>query len=470
MGRSGSPSGPSVPATPEHLWLMVFEELPAATRVTGRRTGGAPPALVRQLEAEIRATRKQQQLLVEQLESGNQELKAANEEILSMNEELQSSNEELVTSKEELQSTNEELTTLNAQLQEKVQELTVVNDDLANLLVGTDIVTVFLDADLCIKRFTTVATRLFNLLPSDVGRPITHITTSLMDVDLPADARAVMETLVPIEREATGRFGGKYLLRLFPYRTADRAVNGVVLTLVDVTALKATEQELRVTKEQEAADLQRMSRLHGVSTRLAGTENVQPLLEEILGAAIEITGADMGNIQTLEEPGRLTIAAHVGFKQPLLDYFARATTDTDSAGSAALANRRRVMVEDVNSSPIFSGKASLDALLAAGVRAVQSTPLFDRSGELVGMFSTHFRTQHQFSESEERWLDLLGRQAADLIVRRNAGRAPDVADEGTGAARRRSDEVAHPRARGDAGDQRGRKLGRRLATRRSPDL
>ena len=228
--------------TPEHLCLMVFEDLPAATRVRGRRPGGAPPALVRQLEAEIRATRQQQQLLVEQLESSNQELTAANEEILSTNEELQSSNEELVTSQEELQSTNEELTTLNAQLQEKVQELTVVNDDLANLLASTDIVTVFLDADLCIKRFTTVPTRLFNLLPSDVGRPITHITTSLMDVDLPADARAVLATLVPIEREATGRFGRKYLLRLLPYRTADRAVNGVVLTLVDVTALKATEQ------------------------------------------------------------------------------------------------------------------------------------------------------------------------------------------------------------------------------------
>ena len=255
-----------------------------------------------------------------------------------MNEELQSTNEELVTSKEELQSTNEELTTLNAQLQEKVQELTVVNEDLANLLVSTDIVTVFLDANLCVKRFTTVATQLLNLLPSDVGRPITHIATTLLNVDLPAAARSVLDTLVPIEREVAAVGDRQFVLRLLPYRASDNSVKGVVLTLVDVTALKTIERELRATKEEVSADLRRMSRLHDVSTRLAGAEGQKALLEEILAAAIDITGADTGTVQISEESGHLTIAAQIGFEQPFLDYFDRIGTDTESTYIAAMAS------------------------------------------------------------------------------------------------------------------------------------
>lgn len=236
--------------TAESLWLMIFEELPSSPRAGGRHASGKQPALVRRLEAELRATKKEQQHLIEQLESGNEELQAANEEILSMNEELQSTNEELVTSKEELQSMNEELTTLNAQLQDKVQELTTVNDDLANLLVSTDIATVFIDTDFRIKRFTTAATHLLNLVPSDAGRPIKHFATNLVDVDLSLEARAVLKTLTPIEKEVAAEDGRQYLIRVLPYRAEGKAVQGVVLTLVDVTALKNTERELRVARDQ----------------------------------------------------------------------------------------------------------------------------------------------------------------------------------------------------------------------------
>ena len=132
------------------------------------------------MQVELRATKKEQQHLVAQLESSNEELRAANAEVHSMNEELQSANEELTTSKEELQSMNEELTTLNMQLQDKVHELTGVNDDLANLLVSTDIATVFLDTDLRIKRFTTAASHVFNLQKSDTGRPLSHLASNLI--------------------------------------------------------------------------------------------------------------------------------------------------------------------------------------------------------------------------------------------------------------------------------------------------
>jgi hypothetical protein len=395
-----------------------------------------------------------------------------------MNEELQSTNEELVTSKEELQSTNEELTTLNAQLQEKVQELTVVNEDLANLLVSTDIVTVFLDADLCVKRFTTVATQLLNLLPSDVGRPITHIATTLLNVDLPAAARSVLDVLAPIEREVAAQGDRQFVLRLLPYRASDNSVKGVVLTLVDVTALKTIERELRATKEEVSADLRRMSRLHNVSTRLAGAEGQKALLEEILAAAIDITGADTGTVQIPQESGHLTIAAQIGFEQPFLDYFDRIGTGTESTYIAAMASRRNVMVEDVSESPVFAGKPSLNVLATAGVRAVQSTPLMDRNGEFVGVLSTYFRKPHPVAQSEQQWLDLLGRQVAGSAGA--PGGRPDRAPQGRaapgrgkgriGAARRRSDEVAHARARGDARHQRCAELGRRPATRLAPGL
>ena len=335
-----------------------------------------------------------------------------------MNEELQSTNEELLTSKEELQSMNEELTTLNQQLQDKVQELTAVNDDLANLLMSTDIATVFLDDKLRIKRFTTAATQLLNLLPSDVGRPITHMNTNLVNIDLAGDAQTVLNRATLLEREASARDGKHYFLRILPYHSSEsRVIQGVVLTLVDLTALKESERELRATREQMADDLRRMTRLHEASARLAGRGDAREMQEEILRAALEITGADMGNVQRADEAGGLTIAAQVGFERPFLEFFARVDSHTDSVCGRAMAASQRVTVDDVTTSPMFAGSAALQVLLAAGVRAVQSTPLFDRSNRFLGMLSTHYRSIHHFSDDELRWMDLLARHVADVIGR-----------------------------------------------------
>ena len=413
----------------DDLWLMIFEELPASPRLT-RRAAAAAPSLVHQLESELRATKKEQQQLVEQLESSNEELKAANEEVLSMNEELQSTNEELITSKEELQSMNEELTTLNQQLQEKVQELTDVNDDLANLLVSTDIATVFLDDKLRIKRFTTAATQLLNLLPADVGRPITHISTNLVNTDLARDARTVLNRATPLEREASAQDGKQYFLRILPYRSSEgRVIQGVVLTLVDLTPLKETERELRTTRAQMVEDLRRMTRLHEASARLPGLGDAREMQEEILRAALEITGAEMGNVQQADEAGGLGIAAQVGFEPPFLEFFARVDSHTDSVGAAMTASQR-VTVNDVTTSPIFAGTAALQVLLAAGVRALQSTPLFDRSNRFLGMLSTCYRSVHHFSDGELRWVDLLARHAADVIGRQQTEELLARAQEG----------------------------------------
>ena len=218
----------------------------------GHKTPDSAPRLIRRLEAELRKVKREQARLIERLERSRHELNEAHEEVSSTNEELQSTNEELLNSQQELQSTNEQLITLNAQLRDRVHELTTVNDDLANLLVSTDIATVFLDTDLHIKRYTTAATHLLNLLPSDVGRSITHMATNLVNVDLGRDARFVLDSVVPVGKEVAAQDGRQYVLRLLPYRTEDGHVQGVVLTFVDVTALKTTEYELRDARDDLA--------------------------------------------------------------------------------------------------------------------------------------------------------------------------------------------------------------------------
>jgi len=406
------------PNAAERLWLLIFEDLPAAAAVPAQRVTGKTHELVRRLEAELGATKKEQAQLVEQLESSNEELKAANEEVLSMNEELQSTNEELVTSKEELQSLNEELTTLNTQLQEKVDEVVAVSDDLANLLVSTDIATVFLDRELRIKRFTTVATTLLNLLPSDVGRPLSHVTSNLVDVDLSRDARAVLVNVERIEKEVRVQDGKHYILRMLPYRSSiDNAVQGVVMTLSDVTGLKAIENDLKAATERVSADLRRMSRLHEVSTRLAGRGDLPLLLDEIASAAVEITSADMGAVQLMGETGTLTIAAQRGLQPSFLDFLNSVNARTDGVYGTALASRQRVTVDDVTQSPLLRDSPSLNILLSAGVRAEQLTPLVSLAGELLGVLSTYYRTPPRLEEPDLRWLDLLARQAADVIDR-----------------------------------------------------
>jgi two-component system CheB/CheR fusion protein len=175
----------------------------------------------------------------------NEELKASNEEVMSMNEELQSTNEELETSKEELQSLNEELSTVNSQLRDKVDELEDANDDMTNLLASVDIATLFLGVDRTIQRFTPSATRLFNLISTDVGRPIDHITACFADPELKGDIDQVLQSLVPCEREVSRDNEQWFLRRITPYRTADNRISGVVLSLTDITELKRAELDLR---------------------------------------------------------------------------------------------------------------------------------------------------------------------------------------------------------------------------------
>lgn len=237
------------------LMLVVFEDITSLSRpeIRGKskRVSRADQHLA-ELERELNITKTALQSTVEELETSNEELKSTNEELQSTNEELQSTNEELETSKEELQSINEELVTVNAELQSKVDELSQTNDDVVNMLSSTDIGTIFLDERLRIKRFTPAISRLFHLLPSDCGRPISHIMPEFINQDIVHDAENVLHTLVFKEQEVLTKTGGWYLMRIMPYRTFANVIEGVVVTFVDVSELK--KQKLVAEHAQRYAE------------------------------------------------------------------------------------------------------------------------------------------------------------------------------------------------------------------------
>ncbi|MGH8610019.1 MAG: chemotaxis protein CheB, partial [Gammaproteobacteria bacterium] len=181
------------------LWLVTFATPPGAA-LTAQPTPRAieESAAVHHLEDELADAKKELESVVADLESANEELKVSNEEAMSMNEELQSTNEELETSKEELQSLNEELTTVNTELEEKVADLERTNNDLDNLLSSTHTATLFFDREFRIKRYTPASTRLFNLIPSDLNRPVADIASKCSDGHLLSDAQQVLDTLTPL--------------------------------------------------------------------------------------------------------------------------------------------------------------------------------------------------------------------------------------------------------------------------------
>jgi two-component system CheB/CheR fusion protein len=237
--------------TPEALQgmvLVVFKEVKPAppAKNTGRiKTGAAANARIAELEQELGQAHEELQFNREGMQSSQEELKSMNEELQSTNEELQSTNEELTTSKEELQSMNEELQTVNAEQTSRVETLERINNDMQNLLNSTEIITLFLDNELRIKRFTPGANKLFKLITGDVGRPLTDLSSELRYPELPTDAREVLRTLVFCERQVTASDGRWFTVRIMPYRTTDNRIEGVVMTFSNITTAKHLETELR---------------------------------------------------------------------------------------------------------------------------------------------------------------------------------------------------------------------------------
>jgi two-component system CheB/CheR fusion protein len=233
--------------------LVVFEDAgegaqSAASNVAEAVIPAEPAA--RQFEDELVWVKAQLRATIEQYETQTEEMKASNEELQAMNEELRSTAEELETSKEELQSVNEELTTVNQELKIKIEELSQANDDFRNLMNSTDIGTVFLDRSLRLKLFTPRARDIFNLIPADVGRPLSDITAHLADTDLRADLERVADSLQPVQREVSTHEGRWYLMNVLPYRTAQDRIEGVIVTFLDITGRKEAEGQLLISEER----------------------------------------------------------------------------------------------------------------------------------------------------------------------------------------------------------------------------
>jgi len=241
------------PEATRELLLISFQDtvLPQPEKSTRRKRVTAKGELkrVEELEQDLAYTKENLQATIEEMQAANEELKSTNEELQSTNEELQSTNEELETSKEELQSVNEEIITVNAELQAKIEQLTDIQNDMKNLLENINIGTIFLNDRLAIRRFTRDATKVYRLAASDTGRPLADIRSLIPDVDLISDAAAVLDSLIPREKQVRTINSEWYLVRLIPYRTLENVIDGVVLTFSNITALKAVEAEVQVARD-----------------------------------------------------------------------------------------------------------------------------------------------------------------------------------------------------------------------------
>jgi two-component system CheB/CheR fusion protein len=237
------------PMARSQRFLVILERAPAPPAPPAGQTrplrGHDSDPRIDALLQDLRTKDEYLQATNEELETSNEQLRSSNEEMQSINEELQSTNEEIETSKEELQSVNEELATVNSELQANLGDLARVNNDMTNLLAGTGIATVFVDNQLRILRFTPAASRIINLIASDVGRPVGHLSSTLVGYDrLVADTEAVLETLVPANIEVQTKAGVYYAMRILPYRTLDNVIEGAVITFQDITAIIAAREAL----------------------------------------------------------------------------------------------------------------------------------------------------------------------------------------------------------------------------------
>jgi len=295
----------------EPLAIFCVEEVGAAGPDLGGRAGttydlaAVTEQRIHDLEHELQFNRENLQATIEELETSNEELQASNEELLASNEELQSTNEEL-------QSVNEELHTVNAEHQQKIVELTELNNDLDNLLASSRIYTLFLDESLDVRKFTPDLDAIFPILPTDVGRPFAHLRHRLVGLD-------PLELVREVERSGTGRevevvtdSGAWFVLRVLPYRIAEGVSAGIVLSLVDVSGLKATQRELMASEGRFAHLFETLHEgviFHDMNGRItdanpAACALLNQALEQLVGRSSVELGWAVADDSGAEVPGR----------------------------------------------------------------------------------------------------------------------------------------------------------------------
>jgi len=303
---------------------------------------------------------------------------------------------------------------------------------LAAIVNGSDDAIIGKDLNGVITTWNKGAERLFGYKAAEaIGQPVSSL---LIPADRQNEEPDILERLRRGERvdhfeTVRRRKDGALLdisLTISPIKDNSGKIIGASKIARDVSEHKRAEQTIRMLNAQFAADLAVMTQIQQLSTRSIQGNQYSQLLCEIIDTAIQITGANMGSIQLLEN-GVLTIAAHRGFKAPFLDFFS-AVHEGDAAWREAIARGERMIVEDVTNSSMFAGKSTLAAMLGAGVIAFQSTPLVTRIGDVLGTLSTHYGARRRPADCDLRLLDILARQTADVIERKRAEDALRVSE------------------------------------------
>ena len=296
------------------------------------------------------------------------------------------------------------------------------NQLLASIIESSDDAIISKDLNGVITSWNRGAEQIFGYSAEEaIGKPV----SMLAPPDRKHEMRDILERLRSGERiahfETVRRTKRGELLNISltvsPVHDADGRIVGASKIARDITRQKQAERQLALVNDELAEELRGTRGLHELGQRLIALKDWRSLLSEILTAARTITGADMSNIQLLDHSGALRIESQHGFEREFLDFFDTVRDEEASACGAALARRERIVVEDVEKSPIFAGTPALKVMLNAGVKAVQSTPLTTHAGVLVGILSTHYREARQPGERDLRLIDLLARQAAELIAR-----------------------------------------------------
>ncbi|MBX0289070.1 PAS domain-containing protein [Hymenobacter sp. HSC-4F20] len=352
------------------LLLVAFEDQPTSRKV---RLGKLPSGnlnrdeVVTALDKELQYTKHRLQTTIEEMESSLEELKSTNEELQSTNEELQSTNEEAMTNKEEMQSLNEELMTLNMQYLAKTEELAQTANDMKNLLDATEIAIIFLDNNMNVKRFTPSVARIIHLLPTDVGRPISHFASTLRYDYLLRDVRQVLDRLTTVETNIQATSGEWYSMRVLPYRTLDNYIKGVVITFSEITALKKLENQLQAGALM-AASLQETMRQpvlaldDDLRIAFANLSFAQLLgattSAELLGASLTTVGQGALNRAELLEPLWLLLSHDPGANE-----FSNLHLDVEVPGRSPVRLRlyaRRLLYEGQPTGRVLLGVEALD--------------------------------------------------------------------------------------------------------------
>jgi two-component system, chemotaxis family, CheB/CheR fusion protein len=384
-------------------------------------------------ESEVQQLHERLQAITEEYESSNEELKSANEELQSINEEYRSTTEELETSKEELQSVNEELQTVNAELKTKLAEISHAHSDLENLMASTDIATLFLNRDLRIQRYSPGTTELFNIMPSDRGRPISHLTNKLEYDNLTNDARRVLRDLASIELEVQDGTGRWLLARLRPYRTIDDRIDGVVLTFVEITERKRVEQALHESEARQALLLA----LGDALRPLTNWRQIQAGAARMVGKHLAADRVYYSDIR--EADGVAVIQA---------DYFRDGLTSL--AGEYALADfierpgelrsGRPFVVNDVSHSIQLAEQAKA-SYLGRGIFSLATIPL-TKNGRLVWTLNVAAESAREWSANELSLIQEVAERTWSMVERARAEEAlEERVQERTAQVRRLASEL-----------------------------